>query len=187
MRADASAAGKKSNFTARLTAAERAAFNAATPDRFAYKHAHSEHNPEKDWGRDVLQSIRFAFHLLNERFGHGPARQVERATITKRNTIVIASSVSNGGGASLAAAELDDDGLIDGVVVSEPQVQPRASTGISPSSAASTVIRNPARVSTTTSRSRTCSSRAPRSRRRTPPRRAGSLSSRRARGPLRML
>ena len=74
----------------------------------------------------MLDSIRFAFHILNERFGqkdrHG---KVVHQTITKRNTIVIASSVSNGGGASLAAAERDDDRLIDGVVVSEPQVQPR--------------------------------------------------------------
>ncbi|MEO7762215.1 MAG: 3-hydroxybutyrate oligomer hydrolase family protein, partial [Casimicrobiaceae bacterium] len=38
-------------------------------------------------------------------------------------TIVIASSVSNGGGASLAAAELDTTGLIDGVAVGEPSIQ----------------------------------------------------------------
>ena len=121
VRADATAAGKKSNFTARLTSKELAGFNAATPNRFAYKHAHSELNPEKDWGKHVLVSIEFAFQLLNDRFApkHG------QANITKRNTIVIASSVSNGGGASLAAAERDDDRLIDGVVVSEPQVQPR--------------------------------------------------------------
>jgi hydroxybutyrate-dimer hydrolase len=122
LRADAAAAGKRSNFTARLTPAERTAL----PNRFAYKHAHSGQNPEADWGRDVLDSIRFAFHILNERFGqkdrHG---KVVHEAITKRNTIVIASSVSNGGGASLAAAERDDDRLIDGVVVSEPQVQPR--------------------------------------------------------------
>ena len=115
-----SAPAPTSNFTARLTAAERAAFNAAFPNRFAYKHAHSEQNPEKAWGHDVLQSIRFAFHLLGERFG---LRNDQRG---RSRTIVIASSVSNGGGASLAAAELDFAGLIDGVVVSEPQVQPVA-------------------------------------------------------------
>lgn len=122
LRADAGAAGRRSNFTAPLTPAERAAL----PNRFAYKHAHSGQNPEADWGRDVLDSIRFAFHILNERFGqrnrHG---ELVHRPITKRNTIVIASSVSNGGGASLAAAERDDDRLIDGIVVSEPQVQPR--------------------------------------------------------------
>src|SRR5262245_9867375 len=121
VRASASAAGKKSNFTARLTPKELADFNAATPTRFAYKHAHSEQNPEKDWGEHVLVSIEFAFQLLNERFGH----KHRHGRITKRDTIVIASSVSNGGGASLAAAERDEHRLIDGVVVSEPQVQPR--------------------------------------------------------------
>jgi hydroxybutyrate-dimer hydrolase len=113
VRVDASTAGRASNFTARLTAAERAAFATSFPHRFAYKHAHSERNPEKDWGSDVLQSIRFAKTLLIDRIGG-------------RGTMVIASSVSNGGGASLAAAELDLAGLIDGIVVSEPQVQPKA-------------------------------------------------------------
>jgi len=121
-RADASAAGKASNFTARLSAARRAAFNAASPNRFAYKHAHSEQNPEKDWGEHVLVSIEFAFHVLNERFDDGDH---DGHRITKRKTIVIAASVSNGGGASLAAAEQDKRRLIDGIVVSEPQVQPR--------------------------------------------------------------
>ena len=40
------------------------------------------------------------------------------------NTVVIASSVSNGGGASLRAAEQDREHLIDGVAVSEPNVNP---------------------------------------------------------------
>lgn len=122
-RTGAAAAGKASNFTARISEAERLAFNAATPNRFAVKHAHSQLNPEKDWGRNVLQSIKFAFFVLNEEFGSARHRR----PIRPENTIVIASSVSNGGGASLAAAEIDDDdeddGLIDGVVVSEPQVQ----------------------------------------------------------------
>lgn len=115
-----------SNFMAPITDAERTAFNAQYPNRFAVKHAHSERNPEKDWGDDVLDSIRFAFFVLNGRFAPPPRyRGDERQTINKKNTIVIASSVSNGGGASLAAAERDEDGLIDGIVVSEPQIQPR--------------------------------------------------------------
>ena len=65
-RADAATAGDGSNFTADLTPAERAAFNAATPNRFAFKHAHSRQNPEADWGENVLDSIRFAFHVLNQ-------------------------------------------------------------------------------------------------------------------------
>ena len=126
LRANADIAGADSHFTARLSPAEQIAFNALTPNRFAYKHAHSELNPEQDWGRHVRQSIKFAFFLLNERFGEKDNhRDAKAGTITKRNTIVIASSVSNGGGASLAAAELDRGRLIDGIVVSEPQVQPR--------------------------------------------------------------
>src|SRR6476646_357840 len=75
--------------------------NVATPNRFAFKHAHSQQNPEKDWGKNVLRSIKFAFRLLDEKFR---GRRIE---ITKRNTIVIASSVSNGGGASARAVEQD--------------------------------------------------------------------------------
>ncbi len=116
VRADAALAGKASNFTAPISDAQRLAFNTATPNRFAFKHAHSQLNPEKDWGRDVLRSIEFAFSLLNDRFDK---------RIHKRNTIVIAGSVSNGGGSSLAAAEIDHRRLIDAVVVVEPQVQPR--------------------------------------------------------------
>ncbi len=113
------AAGKKSHFTARVDADDLAAFKVATPNRFAFKHAHSRQNPEKDWDKNVLQSIRFAFFLLNEKFSH------TGHIITPENTIVIASSVSNGGGASIRAAELDRWGLIDGVAVSEPNVNPR--------------------------------------------------------------
>src|SRR3954453_9632671 len=48
------------NFRADLDDAERAAFNAAFPNRLAWKHAHSRGNPESRWGRDVLDSIEFA-------------------------------------------------------------------------------------------------------------------------------
>jgi len=120
-RADADEARDDSNFTARLSEAERTAFNTATPNRFAFKHAHSQQNPEKDWGRNVLRSIEFAFTILNRKHG-GP-----HVEITKRNTIVIASSVSNGGGASVRAVEQDKEGLIDGLAVAEPNVNPRFS------------------------------------------------------------
>jgi hydroxybutyrate-dimer hydrolase len=124
-RADAAAAGADANFIAPISNSERAAFNAASPSRLAFKHAHSELNPERDWGRNVLHSIRFAFVVLNRKFA---ARGVE---ISKRNTIVIASSISNGGGASLRAAEQDDERLIDGVAVGEPNVNPRIGPGFS--------------------------------------------------------
>ncbi|MGH3770539.1 MAG: 3-hydroxybutyrate oligomer hydrolase family protein [Pseudonocardiaceae bacterium] len=122
LRADATTAGTNSNFTAALTAPELSALNSTFPQRIAMKHAHSERNPEKDWGRDTLSSIRLATYLLNEERGETPNGSTSRSYGTD-NTIVIASSVSNGGGAAVAAAEQDTEGLIDGVVVGEPVLQ----------------------------------------------------------------
>lgn len=122
-RADANAAGSASHFTADLSDAERAAFNALYPNRVAYKHAHSQQNPEQDWGRNTLQAIVFAFYVLNERYGSPGPRGSKRIVINPANTLVIASGISNGGGAALAAAEQDRRGLIDGVAVTEPNVQ----------------------------------------------------------------
>jgi len=117
VRQSAAAAGKGSNFTANVSAADLATFNAANPNRIAMKHAHSQQNPEKDWGRDTLRAIKFAFYVLNEeRGGHV-------VTFSSSNTIVIASSVSNGAGAALQAAEDDTENLITGVAVSEPNIQ----------------------------------------------------------------
>jgi hydroxybutyrate-dimer hydrolase len=117
-RADAATAGEDANFIASISDSQRVAFNAATPNRWAFKHAHSQLNPEKDWGKNVLRSIGFAFDLLNEKFARRGIK------IDKRNTIVIASSVSNGGGASVRAVEQDDEGLISGLAVGEPNVNP---------------------------------------------------------------
>lgn len=123
-RASATAAGKASTFTALLTSIERAAFNLATPNRFAIKHAHSQQNPEKDWGKWTLQSVEFAYFVLNEKYGVLASDGVAHLKkLTPANTIVIASSVSNGAGAALAAAEQDTQGLISGVAVAEPEVQ----------------------------------------------------------------
>ncbi|MDX1634171.1 MAG: 3-hydroxybutyrate oligomer hydrolase family protein [Marinobacter sp.] len=111
-------------FRADLSDVERAAFTGQYPDRFAYKHAHSEANPEADWGTHVLQSIQFGFYVLNQTFGEEFRNGKRLVTVTPDNTLVIASSVSNGGGASVRAAEQDRAGLIDGVAVSEPNVNP---------------------------------------------------------------
>jgi hydroxybutyrate-dimer hydrolase len=88
------------------------------PHRVATKHAHSQINPERLWGEFGLQGIEFAFWALNDRF---PNKR-----FTRKNTIVIAAGASNGGGMALRAAEDDRDGLIDAVVVTEPNIQPRA-------------------------------------------------------------
>ena len=111
-------------FRADLDAQSRDDFNSQWPDRFAWKHAHSKQNPEADWGRHVLQSIEFGFYVLNTLHGRELGNDESLRTINPRNTLVIASSVSNGGGASVRAAEQDEKGLIDGVAVSEPNVNP---------------------------------------------------------------
>ena len=130
VRQSATTAGKNSNFTAAVSAGDLAAFNAATPNRFAVKHAHSQQNPEKDWGRDTLRAIKFAFYQLNEERGDAFSGGGHAATFTPVNTIVIASSASNGAGAALQAAELDTEGLIGGVAVSEPSIQLRPNPGL---------------------------------------------------------
>jgi hydroxybutyrate-dimer hydrolase len=122
VRADATVASANSNFTAALPAPELTAFNSAFPNRIAVKHAHSQQNPEKDWGANTLDAVRLAIHLLNQ-------ERLETANISTArgygtdNTVVIASSVSNGGAAAVAAAEQDNENLIDGVAVAEPVLE----------------------------------------------------------------
>ena len=129
-RAAAATAGTAAQFKAGLGAAELAAFNTATPNRFAFKHAHSARNAEKDWGLFTLQAVEWAFHVLNEQFSPPVEGGGYRRDIRPEGTLVIASSVSNGGGAALAAAELDSTGLIDGVAVAEPAIEMPASPGV---------------------------------------------------------
>jgi len=126
----ADTAGAASHFTANLSDAERAAFNAAFPNRVAYKHAHSGQNAEADWGRNTLQAIVFAFYMLNEKLGTPGPQGSTRIVLDRKNTLVIASAISNGGGGGLLAAEQDKFGLIDGVAVTEPQIQPADTSGL---------------------------------------------------------
>ncbi len=79
----------------------------------AYKHAHSQDNPEADWGRHVKQAAQFALQVLNQ--AH-PGRDFSFA-----NTRVIAVGISNGGGAVLRAAE-DGGEWLDAVVAGEPNI-----------------------------------------------------------------
>lgn len=125
--ASATEAGSASHFTASDAGLDD--FSASYPDRVAYKHAHSGANPEKDWGLFVLQAAEAALYVLNlpENFGRENDAGKNLKELTRDNTLIIAASVSNGGGASLRAAELDDSGLIDAVVASEPNVQPAQS------------------------------------------------------------
>lgn len=129
-RTTAAQAGNAAVFRANLTAAELASFNTTTPNRLAFKHAHSQRNPEKDWGRFTLQAVEFAFFALNDRYGTLQPDGTRVRTIRPANTIVIASAASNGGGSSIAAAELDSAGLIDGIAVAEPNVEIAPTAGI---------------------------------------------------------
>lgn len=108
------ASRKDLTFNANLLGDDLAAFRRDFPNRVAMKHAHGKLNPEKDWGSFTLQAVHTALYVLNRHF--------PQADFSPGNTLVIASSISNGGGAALRAAEADASGLIDAVVAAEPQV-----------------------------------------------------------------
>ena len=84
----------------------------------AVKHAHSQDNPEADWGRHVQQAARYALQVLGEAY---PERRFDFG-----NTRVVAVGISNGGGAVLRAAELQgsgaDESWLDAVVAGEPNI-----------------------------------------------------------------
>lgn len=85
----------------------------------AFKHAHSQDNPEADWGRHVRHAAEFALMALNQAFP-------EDAPFTFANTRMIAVGISNGGGAVLRAAEMEGGTQgghwLDAVVAGEPSV-----------------------------------------------------------------
>jgi hydroxybutyrate-dimer hydrolase len=116
---------QSANFFAQLTDTARAAFLALFPNRVALKHAHSQQNPEKDWGNDTLAAARYALWVINDQYGTAVAGFPNKLVrYTPANTLVIAASVSNGGSAVLRAAEADTEGLIDAVVAGEPGATP---------------------------------------------------------------
>ncbi|MGH6610925.1 MAG: 3-hydroxybutyrate oligomer hydrolase family protein, partial [Burkholderiaceae bacterium] len=130
--ANAASAGNASHFTAPITEAERTAFVTTNPFRYAFKHAHSQVNPEKDWGLFTRQAVEFALWAINDRFAPplAPGSSEKLRIYLPSNTLVISASVSNGGGASIQAAEGDTTGLIDAVVVGEPQINPTLHPGL---------------------------------------------------------
>ena len=80
----------------------------------AVKHAHSQDNPEADWGSHTRQAAEFGLRALAMAFP-------DQAPFSFDNTRVIAVGISNGGGAVLRAAEQEGDWL-DGVVAGEPNL-----------------------------------------------------------------
>ena len=101
--------------TAGETVLEFAPDDAPANAGIAVKHAHSQDNPEADWGRHVLQAARFGLAVLDRAF---PAE----APFTPQNTRIIATGLSNGGGAVLRAAGDDAEGLLSAVVALEPNI-----------------------------------------------------------------
>ena len=87
----------------------------ASDEGIAFKHAHSGDNPEADWGRHVLQAAQFGLAMLDRAFP-------DQAPFTPQNTKIIATGLSNGGGAVLQAAGLDEQHMLAGVVALEPSV-----------------------------------------------------------------
>lgn len=83
--------------------------------RIAFAHAHSQANPEADWGRHVLQAMRFGLRALDEAFPN-------LAPFTPDNTRIIAAGLSNGGGAVLRAAEIEGAQAVDAVVAAAPNL-----------------------------------------------------------------
>ncbi|MFG6667960.1 3-hydroxybutyrate oligomer hydrolase family protein [Halomonas sp. HNIBRBA4712] len=117
VRQPAAQASSASLFTADLDAEQRQRFLDEYPHRIAFKHAHSQQNPDARWGESVLRSIDFAFYQLNL------TRPADTTSLDSANTLVMVTGNSNGGGAALYAGEADTAGLIDGIVAAQPQVQ----------------------------------------------------------------
>jgi hydroxybutyrate-dimer hydrolase len=88
---------------------------AARNSGIAVKQLHSGDNPEADWGRHVIQAAQFGLAMLDRAYP-------EQAPFTAQNTRIIATGLSNGGGAVLQAAGIDSDRLLAGVVALEPNV-----------------------------------------------------------------
>lgn len=78
-------------------------------------HVHSGDHPEADWGRHVLRAAEFGLDVLADE--HDGA-------FSPSDTRVIALGLSNGGGAVLRAAEIDEAGLLDAVVAVSPNITP---------------------------------------------------------------
>lgn len=85
----------------------------ADSDVIALPHVHSGNNPEADWGHHVLRAAELGLQILSMELTE---------QINPDNTRIIAAGLSNGGGAVLRAAELDDQGLLDAVVAVAPNI-----------------------------------------------------------------
>lgn len=87
-------------------------------NRYAVKQLHSQQNPEQKWGQYVINSLEFAFYYLNTMYSKN-----DQVIFDKENTIVLVYGATDGGGAALKAGEIDNNGMIDGIVAVNPQIQ----------------------------------------------------------------
>jgi len=132
-------------FRSALDSATRKVFLETTPGRMAFKFAHSQQNPERAWGRNVLDAARFAFYVLNEKYG--PSADIgdrKLRVIRPEDTLVLVAGEGEGGTAALAALEQDSVKLVDGAVAAQPQAQLADRSGFSVAQGGQ-VINSPAR------------------------------------------
>ena len=126
-RTTASNASTYSHFTANgKDSMSISSFASSNSNRIAQKHAHSQRNPEKEWGKNVLNSITFAFDVLNRQDVFG-----NQNSFNAENVMVIATGFGEAGAAALKAAEQDGDNLIDAVVAVSPLISVRNPSGFS--------------------------------------------------------
>jgi len=105
-------AGLRRSAGAGLRAFSHPDTGAAVDGALAMKHAHSGDHPEVDWGRHVLAAAEFGLQALQPRL---PDQAAVR---------VLAVGLSNGAAAALRAAEIDQAGLLHGVVAVMPNITP---------------------------------------------------------------
>ena len=109
--------GQLRSSTAGLRAFSHAALDPLADGAIAMKHAHSGDHPEADWGRHTLAAAEFGLAQLRQQL---PGQAAVR---------VFAVGLSNGAGAALRAAEIDSNGVLDGVVAVMPNITP---AGVAP-------------------------------------------------------
>lgn len=90
----------------------------ASASGIAVKHMHSGDHPEGDWGLHVMDAAQFGLAMLDRAFP-------DEAPFTPQNTRIIATGLSNGGGAVLQAAGLDRGAIFAGIVAIAPNVHAR--------------------------------------------------------------
>lgn len=111
-------------FKTTYNSGDRMQYTAKYPGRFAFKFPHSQSRPERYWGQNTLDAAKFAFYLLNERFGEfADVGDKKLRKILPENTTVIVAGDAEGASAAIAAMEQDILSLIDGAVFAQPSAQ----------------------------------------------------------------